>query len=220
GEGWIKGADAMRIGFTVISAVMGIFAAAISHGSPAAADIIEEWASVKAPAAPEFKSLTIDPKTTALLMLDFMNQRYGKRPRCLASLPAMKKLLGDARAAKATVVYSLIANTTTADVVADVAPNADEPSVQSGVDKYFKTDLEKILTGRGIQTVIVVGTASEGAVLYTGSGSAMRGLNVIIPVDGMCSVEAFAEQYVAWHMTHAPLISAKVILTRSGMIKF
>jgi nicotinamidase-related amidase len=104
--------------------------------------------------------------------------------------------------------------------VADVAPNAGEPSVQSGVDKYFKTDLEKILTDRGIQTVIVVGTAAEGAVLSTGSGSATRGLNVIIPVDGMCSVEAFAEQYVAWHMTHAPLISAKVTLTRSGMIKF
>jgi hypothetical protein len=36
----------------------------------------------------------------------------------------------------------------------------------------------------------------------------------------MASVEAFAEQYVAWHMTHAPIISSKVTLTRTGMIKF
>lgn len=39
-----------------------------------AGNIVEEWASVKAPAAPELKAMTVDPKTTALLMLDFMNQ--------------------------------------------------------------------------------------------------------------------------------------------------
>ena len=56
---------------------------------------------MKAPPAPALKPVTVDPKTTALLMLDFMNQNCGKRPRCLASIPAMKKLLADARAAKA-----------------------------------------------------------------------------------------------------------------------
>ena len=48
----------------------------------------DEWASVKAPAAPELKPVTVDPKTTALLMLDFMNQNCGKRPRCLAYDPS------------------------------------------------------------------------------------------------------------------------------------
>ena len=37
-----------------------------------AGDIIAEWASVKPPAAPELKPVTVDPKTTALLVLDFM----------------------------------------------------------------------------------------------------------------------------------------------------
>ena len=88
------------------------------------------------------------------------------------------------------------------------------------MDKFFKTNLEQILKDRGIQTVIVVGTSAEGLVTYTGGGAAIRGLNVVIPVDGVGSVEAFAEQYVAWHMTHAPIISSKVTLTRTGMIKF
>ena len=56
--------------------------------------------------APTLKPVTVDPKTTALLMLDFMKQNCGKRPRCLATIPAMKKLLGEARAAKVPVVYS------------------------------------------------------------------------------------------------------------------
>lgn len=37
-----------------------------------AANIVDEWANVKAPKAPELKAVTVDPKTTALLMLDFM----------------------------------------------------------------------------------------------------------------------------------------------------
>ena len=103
-----------------------------------AADIVDEWTSVKTPSAPVLKPVTVDPKTTALLMLDFMNQNCGKRPRCLAEIPAMKKLLADARAAKALVVYSLIANTTTADVIKDVAPLADEPSVLRGPGQVFQ----------------------------------------------------------------------------------
>jgi len=117
-------------------------------------NIVEEWAGTKAPVAPTLKPGTVDPKTTALLMLDFMNQNCGKRPRCLDMIPAMKRLLDAARAAKATVVYSLIANTTAADVIKDVAPVAGEASVLSGPDKFLKTDLEKILKDKGITTVI------------------------------------------------------------------
>lgn len=70
-----------------------------------AANIVDEWANVKTPKAPELKAVTVDPKTTALLMLDFMNQNCGQRPRCLDTIPAMKKLLAEARAHKVPVVY-------------------------------------------------------------------------------------------------------------------
>jgi nicotinamidase-related amidase len=185
-----------------------------------AADIVDEWASVKAPAAPTLKPVTVDPKTTALLMLDFMKQNCGQRPRCVATLPAMKKLLADARAAKATVVYSIIANSTIADVLPDVAATQGEPSVQAGVDKFLRTDLEKILKDKNITTVIVAGTASNGAVLYTGSGAASRGMNVIVPVDGMSAVDPYAEYSTVFTFMNAPLVSAKSTLTRSTMIKF
>jgi nicotinamidase-related amidase len=183
-------------------------------------NIVDEWASVKAPAAPALKPVTVDPKTTALLMLDFMNQNCGKRPRCVATIPAMKKLLADARAAKATVVYSIIANSTPADVIKDVAPLADEPHVLSGPDKFRNTDLEKILKDKGIKTVIAVGTASNGAVLYTASGAAFRGMDVVIPVDGMSAVDAVAEYATVLNFMSAPQVSAKTTLTKSGMIRF
>ena len=190
----------------------------MTASSARAADIVEEWAAQKPP-APELKPVTVDAKTTALLMLDFMKQNCGQRPRCIATLPAMKKLLADARAAKATVIYSIIANSTINDVLPDVAAQG-EPSVQSGPDKFLRTDLEKILKDKGIQTVIPVGTASNGAVLYTGSGAALRGMKVIVPVDGMSAINPIAEYSTVLEFQTAPTVSQATTLTRSNMIKF
>ena len=187
---------------------------------PQANNIVDEWTSIKPPAAPTLKPVTVDPKTTALLMLDFMNQNCGRRPRCLATIPAMKKLLDEARAHKVAVIYSIIANSTPADVIKDVAPQAGEPNVLSGVDKFLNTDLDKILKDKGIKTVIAVGTSSNGAVLYTASGAASRGMNVIIPVDGMSAVDPYAEYSTVFTFMNAPLVSAKTTLTKSDMIKF
>jgi len=201
--------------------IVAAVAAAMAGAVPAqAADPVADWTKVSAPAAPALKPVTVDPKTTALLMLDFMNQNCGKRPACLATIPAMKKLLAAARAAKATVVYSIIANTTPADVIKDVAPEANEPHVKSGPDKFVNTDLDKILKDKGIKTVIAVGTASNGAVLYTASGAAFRGMNVVVPVDGMSAVTPYADKTTVFTFMNAPSVSAKTMLTRSDMIKF
>jgi nicotinamidase-related amidase len=207
--------------FKVVSAIAAVVVGALSFGSAGhAASVVDEWASVKTPAALALKPVTVDTKTTALLMLDFMNQNCGKRPRCVAQIPALKKLVEAARAAKVLVVYSLIAKTTTADVIKDVAPRADEPHVLSGPDKFYKTDLEKILADKGIKTVIVVGTAANGAVMFTANSAALRGLNVIVPVDGLSAVDPFVELFTVVHMATGPAIAAKATLTRSDMIKF
>lgn len=204
------------------AALLALLAAlgAVTVAPARAQTIIDEWASIKTPPPPALKPVTVDPKTTALLMLDFMNQNCGKRPSCVASIPAMKKLLEAARAAKALVVYSIIANTTTADVIKDVAPVNGEPSVQSGPDKFLHTDLETILKDRGIATVIATGTASNGAVLFTAAGAAFRGMNVIVPVDGMSAADRYADLATAYNFSTAPQLSAKATLTRSDMIRF
>ena len=203
--------------FAILVIAVGVTVSATSSAN--AASITDEWDSVKAPAAPALKPVTVDPKTTALLMLDFMNQNCGKRDRCMAQVPAVKKLLETARAAKVPVVYSFIANTTAADVITDLKPADGEPSVISGPNKFIRTELEKILKDKGITTVIAVGTAANGAVLQTASYAALLGMNVIIPVDGI-SGDSYAEQYVAWHFTSAPGMAARVTLTKSDMIKF
>jgi hypothetical protein len=43
---------------------------------------------------------------------------------------------------------------------------------------------------------------------------------LIVPVDRMSAQDAYPEQYTAWHLSNAPLISTKTTLTKSNMIKF
>ena len=65
-----------------------IAAATLCAANPAGAgDITTEWDSVKLPPKPELKSVTVDPKTTALLVLDLMKNNCGERPRCRAIVP-------------------------------------------------------------------------------------------------------------------------------------
>ena len=115
-------------------------------GTPARADtIIDEWATVKAPAPPELKPVTADGKT-ALLLLDFGKQNCGVRPRCVASLPKVQKMAAEARAKKVLVVHSLFGQATKADLL--IAPLDNEAIVTSGANKFLRTELEKILRDR------------------------------------------------------------------------
>lgn len=190
--------------------------------------IIDEWASVKVPPPPELKSVAVDPKTDALLLLDFDGRDEAEsgpcnratRPRCVASLPKVKAALEKARAKGVLVVFSTIPNHKPEAIWPELAPLPGEPVVSGLLDKFSNTDLGKILEAKGIKTVIVAGTGSEGAVLYTASDAAIHGMKVVIPLDGMSSTEPYAEQYVAWHMTHAPLIGSKTTLTTLDRLGF
>jgi len=184
--------------------------------------IIDEWNTVKVPPAPELKAVKIDLKVTALLMLDFNKQACNaeRRHRCIAFIPKVQKLLTEARAKGIPVIHSISAGAAAADIAKELAPLAGEPVVSSGPDKFFGTDLEKILKEKGVKTVIAVGTASHGAVLYTASGAALRGMQVVVPVDGMSAENTYSEQYVAWHLLNAPRISTLVTLTKIDLIGY
>jgi nicotinamidase-related amidase len=190
--------------------------------TPASAQtVIDEWSKVQAPKPPELKAVTLDPKGTALLVLDFVKQTCNneRRPRCLTSLPQVQALLKLARDKGLLVVHSTTTAATPADILKDVAPLEGEPMVKSSADKLFRTDLEKILNDKGIKTVVVVGTAAHGAVIYTASQAAFRGLQVIVPVDGMSSENTYFEQYTVYHLSNAPGVGQQVTLTKIDMIK-
>ena len=118
--------------------------------------IIGEWAGVKLPPVPELKPVTVDPKTTALLVLDMMKGNCGARPRCLATIPNVRKLLAAARAHDMMVVYNLTGAGKVEDMVdSSLAPRPGEfmvkgsggvEQIDNGVQFLLLSTLHKLLS--------------------------------------------------------------------------
>jgi nicotinamidase-related amidase len=203
--------------------VAALAAAAAFSTTGRAADVIADWANIKIPPAPELKPVTLDGKTTALLILDMQapSCTMAQRPRCVDSIPKVKALMDRARAAGALVAYTLPSSTI---IDPGLAPHEGEVVAQNpgGPDKFLGTDMDKRLKDRGIKTVIITGTSAQGIGIGAGSAAAQRGYNVIYPVDGVSSEDAFREAYAAWHMAGGgpPVMTRFVTVTRSDMIKF
>lgn len=184
--------------------------------------VIEAWGQIKVPPPPKVQPVELDSSKTMLLLLDFNKQvcNNERRPRCIASIPAVEKLALKARNTKVPVVYSLTIGSRIGDVAPALAAKPGERSVTSGPDKFLGTDLENILKTSGATTVIVTGTAAHGAVLCTGSGAALRGYKVVIPVDGISAEDLYPEQYTVWHFLNAPRVSGQATITRTDLISF
>ncbi len=202
-------------------AVLTLFAA-----SSFAADILDDWSAVKPPPPPELKPVTVDGSTTALLILDMMKANCGARPRCVATVPTVKKLHDEARKAGMLVWYSFVGSNGMATPSDQIDPGLTakdgEWVRQNGPDKFIGSNLEEKLKARGIKTVIVCGTSFQGVGIGTGGGSAQRGYKVIIPIDCLSSENTYMEQYAAWHLYKGgPTgVTSQVTLTRSSMMKF
>jgi nicotinamidase-related amidase len=184
---------------------LALIAAAVGLALPARADtVIDNWATVQAPAAPKLEDVTIDPKTTALLMLDFLKQG----------------LLKTARDKKMLVVYTMFQPAKPADILPPVAPTGKEPTVTAFLDKFLGTDLDKVLKKNHIKTVIVVGSATNGAVLFTATSAFFHSYNVVVPIDGTSARAPYADQSAIYTLANAPVIAGKIHLTLTNMLKW
>lgn len=210
----------MVLAATAAATLLAVFA------GPLSADILDDWAAVKPPPGPELKSVTLDGQTTALLILDMMKMNCGARPRCIATLPNVKKLHDAARAAGAMVWYSYVGSdgkaTPSDQIDIGVMARDGEWVRQNGPDKFIGSNLEEKLRARNIKTVIVCGTSFQGVGIGTGGGSAQRGYKVIIPIDCLSSDDPYMEQYSAFHLSKgAPAgITSQITLTRTTMLKW
>ncbi len=186
-------------------------------------NVIDEWSQVKAPPPPALNAVHIDPASTALIVMDISTKTCSAahRPRCVATLPAIARLVRNARASGVLVLYSLIGHDKRSDIPkAFAARPSDTVLTGAGPDKFVGTDLEAILEAKRIKTLVAVGTSAEGAVLNTASGAAFRGFEVIVPVDGMSSNSLYGEQSTAWYLAHAPRVSQHTKLTAVDRMMF
>ena len=205
----------------VLSAGLAICAATTAVR---AQTLIEEWGTAKFPAPPPLKPAKLDAMETAILVMDFTKQTCTpeRRKRCADSVSKVVKLVTEARAKGALIIFSVaVPNSVPADILPELTPAAGEQVLPPlGPDKFINSDLEKTLKDKGIKTVVAMGTQAQTSVLHTGATAALKGFKVIVPVDCMSADEVFPELYTAWHLANAARIMNQVTLTKLDMVGY
>jgi nicotinamidase-related amidase len=181
-----------------------------------------------APAIPAPAPVTLDAKTTALVVLDIINPTCSTRPACTDSIPALQSIIKKARDAGAPVVYTNTAATNA--IVPQVAPQAgDVTVVPTNADKFNNPDFDATFKAKKVTTLLLVGTRSNGAVLYTAFEANVRGYTVVVAIDGISGSIPFETTLAEWQMLNQPgftnadnkpLAEKLVTLSRGDLITF
>lgn len=177
--------------------------AATSTSAPTIAPTAAPAPTSPIPKIPDPVAVAVPVKGAALLVLDITSVICPPRPTCVTSVPKIAALVKKARDAKVPVIYSQTP-TAGSTYLADIAPQADDATVSGRADKFFGTNLEQILKDKAVENAVVVGSAANGAVLYTVFGLGLRGLTVVVAQDGISGDPEFTETLTRWQLLNEP----------------
>jgi nicotinamidase-related amidase len=185
--------------------------------------------TLQMPATPDPAPVTLDPKTTALVVLDYVESICNAQPSCKEKmLPAMTPFMEQVRKAGLTVAYGT-REQNMSKWLKDVAPNPSDIKVtNTAQDRFYNTDLDKALKAKGIKTLIIVGWKVSGSVTYTSVGAMAHDYTVVIPVD-TTSAGSDYETTIGFfnvlnsgnaNLANEPLKPKATTLSRTDMITF
>src|SRR6476660_7444159 len=185
--------------------------------------------TLQMPAMPDPARITLNSKTTALMMLDYVEDICATQPKCKSQmLPAMTPFMERVRKAGITVAYGTRQQNMT-KWLKEVAPAAgDIKIVNTAQDRFYGTDLDKDLKAKGIKTLIMVGWKISGSITYTSVGAMAHDYTVVIPMDTTSAGSDYETKIGFYNvlnsgtanLANAPLKPNAVTLTLTDMVTF
>ena len=200
-----------------------------AQGTPASRAASKPLLTLQMPALPDPVRVTLNPATTALLVLDYVEPICNSQPKCKSQmLPAMTPFMDRARKAGLVVAYGT-REPNMSKWLPEVAPApGDIKIVNTAQDRFYNTDLDKALKAKGITTIIMVGWKVSGSVTYSSVGATLRDYTVVIPMDTTAAATDY-EQVIGFYqilnqgngnLTNQPLKPKAPTLSRTDMITF
>jgi len=185
--------------------------------------------TVQMPATPDPAPVKLDPKTTALVVLDYVEDICNNQASCKGKmLPAMTPFIEKARKAGLTVAYGTRAQNMT-KWLPQVAPQAgDIKVINTAQDRFYGTDLDRQLKAKGIKTLVMAGWKISGSLQYTSVGAMAHDYTVVIPTD-TTSAGSDYETTIGFYnvlnsgnanLANQPLKDKAVTLTRTDLVSF
>jgi nicotinamidase-related amidase len=185
--------------------------------------------TLQMPAMPTPARISLDAQTTALMMLDFVEDICATQPKIKSHLlPAMIPFMQRTRKAGLVVAYGTRAQNM-AHWLKEVAPIGGDVQIASTAqDRFHNTDLDKLLKSKGITTLIMTGWKISGSVTYTSVGAMIRDYTVVIPVDTTTAATDY-ETAIGFYnvlnsgnanLANEPLKPRSVTLSRTDLMAF
>ena len=161
------------------------------------------------PNKPIPQEVAVDPKTTALLVLDLNCRCENPEEPCFKLIDPVAKFLDRARQANMFIVYTAAdryKGTAEARMPHAFKQREDEPVIfPPAFDKFYSGEMQPMLQQRAIKTVIVCGASSNQAVMYTATAAVRPfGYDCVIPVDGLIARGDYEHEFTLHQFTILP----------------
>ena len=183
-------------------------------------------AAEEGPNRPEPKPVTLDSKSTAVLVLDLNARCDDPKQVCSKITAPLGDFLDKARAASVPIIYTVSTAAKGKPIGELSAPlRRKETEViiyPDGFDKFYSGELQPLLKDRGVKTLIITGSSTNSAVLYTATTAArMHRYAVVIPIDGVNAATRYEHEYAIHQFTVLPSEANKLFqFTKLSMISF
>jgi len=219
-----------KLGSLLLSSALALaFGATAANAQNTMAGAVKPMMTLQMPALPDPVPVKLDPRTTALLVLDYVDPICISQPKCKGEmLPKATALMQQARKAGVTVAYGT-RERTMAKWLPEVAPMAGDIKItNTAQDRFYNTDLDKALKAKGATTIIIIGWKVSGSVAFTATGANLRDFTVVVPVDTTAAATDY-ETTIGFYnilnqgetnLTNTPLKPKTVTLSRSDLITF
>jgi nicotinamidase-related amidase len=184
------------------------------------------WAAQEGPNRPEAKPLTLDSKSTTVLVLDLNARCDDPKQVCSKITAPLGDFLDKARTAGVPIIYTVSGAAKGKPIGELAAPLRHKESEKviypDGFDKFFGGELEAFLKDKGAKTLIITGSSTNAAVLYTATTAArMHRYNVVIPMDGVNAATNYEQEYAIHQFTVLPSQANKLFqFTHLSLISF
>jgi nicotinamidase-related amidase len=136
------------------------------------------------------------------------------------------EFLEKARAAGVPIIYTVSASAKgkpIGELAVPLKRKEGEPVIYpDGFDKFVGGELQVWLKEKGAKTLIVTGSSTNSAVLYTATTAArIHRYGIVIPMDGVNAATQYEQEYSLHQFTVLPAEANKLFqFTRLSMITF
>lgn len=161
------------------------------------------------PNRPKPKPVSLPVNETAIVVLDLSARCHDPEEVCSKLMKPLGNFLERARARSVPIIYTISAHTRGTpmqEVASPLKRRETEPVIYpDAFDKFFGGELQSFLSERHVKNLVMVGSLTNVAVLYTSSAAGrVYGYEVILPLDGVNAHSKYEHEYAIHQCTILP----------------